>query len=83
MKMLKEDYNTIVKAFEDNFEKVQSHYNHIKENGKYSVLENRVAWDCLRAFVGSSWICNQYDKGLNDTHITTASVKALKSILEL
>ena len=83
MKMSQEDYNTIVKAFEYNAEKVKSHYEHIKASGNYGVLENRVAWNCLRAFVGSGWICEQYDKGLKDSHITTASVKALKSTLGL
>jgi hypothetical protein len=81
MKMTKEDYNMILGKFLVNQDKVVSHYNHIKSTGNYNVLEVRVAWDCLRAFLGTNWICDQYDKGLNDDHIRTACVKALKTVL--
>ena len=83
MKMSKEDYNAMFDVFQYNAETIEGHYNFVKSSGKFKVLENRVAWDCLKAFLGSSWISAQYDKGLNDSHITTASVKALKSTLGL
>lgn len=83
MKMAKEDYNMIVEAFENNMDKVKAHYNYIKSSEKFNVLEVRVAFDCLRAFLGTSWICEQYDKGLNDDHIRTSCVKALKTVLEV
>ena len=82
MKMTKEDYNRIVETFEDNSTIVLDRYDYIKGSGKYNVLESRVGWDCLRALLGSPFISNQYDKGLNDTHITTAVVKAVKHVLE-
>lgn len=82
MKMAKDDYKSLLGKFLANQDKVISHYNYIKSSGKYKSLEERVAWDCLRAFVGGNWILDQYDKGLNDNHITTACVKALKSVLE-
>lgn len=81
MKMSKEDYNQIIDAFEANKDEVISHYNYIQSVGKYNILENRVAWDCLRAFVDRDFISEQYALGLNDNHITTASVKALKQVL--
>ena len=82
MKMNTEDYNRIVEVFEDNSSIVLDRYDYIKGSGRYKVLESRVGWDCLRALVGSSFISNQYDKGLNDNHITTAVVKAVKHVLE-
>ena len=82
MKMSTEDYNRIVETFEANRDVVLEHYNRVKESGKYNVLESRVGWDCLRSFLGTPFISNQYDKGLNDTHITTAVVKAVKHVLE-
>jgi hypothetical protein len=81
MKMTKEDYNVILKAFLNNEDKVTAHYNYIKSSGKYQVLEVRVGWDCLRAFVGRDFITDQYDRGLNDNHIQTAVLKALKQII--
>jgi hypothetical protein len=81
MKMTKEDYNHIVIVFQNNIDKVEGHYNYIKQSGKYNVLEVRVGFDCLRAFGGKSFMIDQYDKGLNDDHIKTACVKALKTVL--
>lgn len=81
MKMLEEDYNVIVKAFEENKEGVLDHYTMVKESGRYNVLEHRVAIDCLRMFAKDGFITEQYDKGLNDNHIITATVKALKGVL--
>ena len=82
MKMNTEDYNSIVKVFEGSCDTVLNHYNYVKESGRYNVLESRVGWDCLRALLGSPFISNQYEKGLNDSHITTAVVKAVKHVLE-
>lgn len=81
MKMTREDYNSIVEAFEFNSHNVIAHYEQIKKSGKYNVLEVRVAFDCVRAFLGTSFITGQYDKGLNDNHVRTACVKALKHVL--
>lgn len=82
MKMSKEDYKHLLGKFLVNQDKVTSHYIYIKSSGKFNVLEKRVAWDCLRAFLGTNWICDLYDKGLSDDHITTACVKALKEVLD-
>lgn len=83
MKMANDDYNRILVAFQNNAEKVKEYYEFIKSSGKFKVVEERVAWDCLRAFMGTSFALEQYNKGLNDTHIKTACVKALKQIIEV
>jgi hypothetical protein len=81
MKMSTEDFNTIVEAFEQNKEVILKHYEMVERSGNFHILEKRVAWDALRAFVSTKWICGQYDKGLHDGHITTACMKALEKIL--
>lgn len=81
MKMSKEDYAIILKAFKTERVKVLAHYSQVKEKGQYTNLDVRVAWDCLRGLVGVAFITKQYEKGLNDNHITTACVKALKEVI--
>ncbi len=81
MKMTKEHYQQIVSAFQENATVIQEHYNAVKESGRYKVLETRVGWDCIRAFLPKDFISKQYALGLNDTHISTAVTKALKAVL--
>ena len=53
----------------------------LKESGEYNDFETRLAWDCLRATIPSSTICEWYEKyGCTDDHITTLAKKALKTI---
>ena len=35
-------------------------------------LDKRYRWDLAHAAVGTRWICDLYDLGLNDSHIDTA-----------
>lgn len=56
----------------------------LKANGDYQDFETRLAWDCLRAAVGTSTICKWYDKyNCNDSHITTLAKRALKEVYPL
>ena len=53
----------------------------LKESGEYNDFETRLAWDCLRATIPSSTICEWYEKyGCTDDHITTLAKKALKIV---
>ena len=53
----------------------------LKANGKYNDFETRLAWDALRAAVGTNTICKWYDQyNCNDTHISTLAKKALKEV---
>ena len=52
--------------------------NALKAEGNYNDFETRLGWDCLRATVPSSTICEWYDKyDCTDDHITTLVKKAL------
>ena len=81
MKMSKTSYNTVLKAFEANKEKIQKYIPELKSAGGYNDFNTRLAFDCARAFLDLSWICSLYEaEELNDTHLKTAYVSALKEI---
>ena len=53
----------------------------LKAEGNYQDFETRLAWDALRAAVGTNTICTWYDKyNCNDKHIDTLAKKALKEV---
>lgn len=81
MKMSKVDYEKVVNAFEEKKEIIIEHYEAVKKSGKYNVLIARVAWDACRYALGTKFVLDQYEKGLNDSHVQTAIVKALKKIM--
>jgi len=84
MKMSKVDYEKVTNAFESQKEIIASHYEAIKKSDNYNnlgVLIVRVAWDACRHALGTKFILDQYEKGLNDSHVQTAIVKALKKIM--
>jgi len=81
MKMSKASYATIVKAFEANKEKIQKYIPELKAAGGYNDFNTRLAFDCARAFLDLGWACSLYDtEDLNDTHLKTAYVSALKEL---
>lgn len=81
MKMSEEDYNVVLDAFVKNKEAVREYYKFIKDGGGYKDLDTRVSWDCSRKYINNNFSLGQYKKGLNDTHLTTAYNKALKTVL--
>lgn len=82
MKMSKESYNHILSRFKENKDKIIPYAEKLKEIGGYKDFYTRLGFDCLRAFIGSSYICDIFygKEGLNDNHITTAVRKALKEL---
>ena len=82
MKMTKEDYELVLNTVQANKELARKHYENVKAHGDYNVLEVRVAWDVCKHLLGLPFILSQYDKGLHDKHMTTAFVKALKTVLD-
>lgn len=82
MKMTKESYAEILREFRGNSSKIIEYAESLKEGGKYNIFENRLAADCMRAFIGTRKICDKYynTEGLHDNHIQTASKKALKEL---
>lgn len=81
MKMSKQSYATILKAFEENKEKIENYIPQLKDAGGYNDFNTRLAFDCARAFLNLSWICSLYEaEELNDTHLKTAYITALKEL---
>lgn len=82
MKMTKESYTEVLEEFGGNISKIIEHAEILKESGKYNIFENRLAVDCIQAFIGTRKICDKYynTEGLQDQHIQTASKKVLREL---
>lgn len=80
--MSNEDYNVVLNKFNENKPFLRQHMANVKQDGRYTVLHNRVAWDACKFLLGADFISYQYGQGLNDKHITTGLVKALKTALK-
>jgi len=65
-------------------DKIPSYANELKAFHDYNDFETRLAWDCLRAVMGTSWICEMYDKyNCTDAHLTTLAKKALQAVYKI
>ena len=83
MKMKNETYLKILATLELHKEHILAHKTMLllPANVNYTSLDVRLAFDTLRYFFGSKFICSLYDEeDLNDIHIQTATIKALKAI---
>ena len=81
---LKAELNTVIKALQGIKHLIPEHVELVKREGRYKDLETRIAWDCLRAVMGTKWICSLYDRyDCNDDHITTLAKKALKTVYKI
>lgn len=78
---LQKEFETVKKAFTDNLGKIKEYAPVLKASGQYNDFEKRLTFDCLRAFVGSSIMCEWYEKyNCNDTHIYTLGRSVLKEL---
>lgn len=78
---LQKEFETVMKAFADNVEKIKEYAPRLKESKNYNDFEKRLTFDCLRAFVGTVTMCEWYDKyDCDDNHIYTLGRKALKEL---
>ncbi len=81
---LKPELNKVTKALEGIKHLIPEHVELVKQQGNYKDLETRIAWDCLRAAMGTKWICSLYDQyNCNDDHITTLAKKALRTVYKI
>jgi hypothetical protein len=79
MKMSKEHYIELMKAYSDARETLEIHALYLKNNPSlYKKYEVRLAWDCLhytkiivKIYEGFTYV---------DSHLQTASIKALKEL---
>jgi hypothetical protein len=71
----------VVEKMEAIKDKIASYAEQLKASGEYQDFETRLAWDVLKAVVGTSKICEWYDQyNCNDSHIGTLAKKALKQV---
>lgn len=78
---LKAELDGVQAVFQKNIDQIKAYAPRLKASGRYKVFENRLAWDCLRAFVGTEVLCSWYDKyGCTDTHIESVGRAALKNL---
>lgn len=85
MKMTKENYNKVLKVYQDNRELIASHKEHLKANATYNDLNVRLAFDVFYSklfTVSERRVIAQdgTDNDLNGNHLQTAFLKALKEI---
>lgn len=85
MKMTKENYNKVLKVYQDNRELIASHKEHLKANATYRDLNIRLAFDVWYSklfTVEQRRLITQAgtDNELYDQHLQTALLKALNEI---
>ena len=78
---LQKEFEYVKKQLEKHLENIKDYAPKLKESGDYKDFETRLAWDCLRAFIGTKTICKWYEQyDCNDKHITTLGKKVLKEL---
>lgn len=78
---LRTELDGVVKKMEEVKEKIELHAEWLKKDGKYKDFETRLAWDVLRAVVGTDTICKWYEQyNCNNDHIDTLAKRALKQV---
>ena len=81
MMKLQNEFENVKNKFKERLEDIKDYAPKLKESGDYNDFEVRLAWDCLRAFIGTKTLCNWYYKyDCNDKHITTLGKKVLKEL---
>ena len=81
MKMSNKSYQTILTAFAKNKQEIIDYIPVLKESDNYKDFNTRLAFDCTRAYLSIGWTFSLYDtENLNDTHLRTAYIKALKEL---
>lgn len=83
MKLLNE-LPVVVEALRKIQHEIPLYAEQLKASSNYNDFETRLAWDCMRAVMGTEWICSMYAKyNCNDTHLTTLAKRALKEVYKM
>ena len=85
MKMIKENYNIILKVFKDNKQLITDHKQNLLNNATFKDLNVRLAFDVWHSTLITREVKNnimQYGSNdeLNDNHLQTALLRALNEI---
>lgn len=76
---LQNELNKIVEAYSTNKLAIETYARKLKESKDYNNFETRLAHDIIKGIMGTTYICDLYDKyGCNDSHVKTLSIQALK-----
>lgn len=75
---------TVVDAYQTKRQDIAQYAVALKQAGGYQDYETRLAWDVLRAVMGTTWICSLYEKyDCHDPQIETLAKKALRTVVDL
>lgn len=76
---LKNEVKTVSEKYQQRKVDIESYAKELKKAGGYKDFETRFAHDVIKGIMGTTYICDLYDKyGCNDPHIKTLSLTALK-----
>lgn len=71
----------VLEKFQPNIDRIRSYAVHLRETGDYRNFETRLAWDCLRRYVGIGTLTSWYEKhACTDKHITALGIHALRKL---
>lgn len=76
---LKNEVKTVLEKYQQRKTDIETYAKELKKVGGYKDFETRFAHDVIKGIMGTTYICDLYDKyGCNDRHIKTLSITALK-----
>lgn len=76
---LKNEVKTVSEKYQQRKTDIETYAKELKKAGGYKDFETRLAHDVIKGIMGTTYICDLYDKyQCNDTHIKTLSITALK-----
>lgn len=78
---LADEFPEVKSAFSKNLAKIKEYAPRLKKSREYINFDERLTWECLRAFIGTNTICEWYRKyNCGDSHIYTLGRTALKEL---
>lgn len=67
--------------FQPHLPAIRNYADVLRRTGEYRNFEIRLAWDCLRVYIGIGTITSWYEKhACTDKHITTLGIHALRRL---
>lgn len=76
------ELETVVARYRDRQDAIERYALKLREQGGYQDYETRLAWDMLKAIMGTTYICDLYDRyHCHDSHIDTLAKRALRMVL--
>lgn len=79
---LNAELETVVAQYRDRQDAIERYALRLKEQDGYQDYATRLAWDVLKAVMGTAYICDLYDRyHCDDSHIDTLAKRALRMVL--